>query len=466
VFARQYLYSSRMNTRAAMLTEGSVGGHLVSMTWPMLVGITMIMAQAFIDTWFLGLIGDYALAAYSFGFPIIMIVTSVAIGLGAGTSSVVARAIGAHDHERAKRLVTDSHILSLLISIVCVIAGVLTIDVLFLALGAPPEMIPEIRVFMTIMYGAVPFIILGMVATSSMRATGDTMLPSKLMIGASILNVILDPIFIFGFGPIPGMGLNGVAIAGLVSRAMFFFVSLYYLSHRLDLVTYAKPDGVAMRRSWGDVMHVGLPAAGTNVIVPMGLALVTAMVASYGPNAVAGFGVASRIEAMVLVPYYALSAIIGPFVGQNLAAGKSGRIRRSLNLCAAFCIASGLVIAAVLAMGSSLLPSLFSENPEVTDVTRIFLWVAPLGYGAYGIVMVVNAAFNGLGKPMPGVAISTLRVLAIYVPLAFLGKALFGIIGVFAAYCLANLVSGVVGYLWARSTAHRLAVPKVHADTA
>jgi putative MATE family efflux protein len=455
-----------MNTRAAMLTEGPVGRHIFNMAWPMLVGITTIMAQAFIDTWFLGLVGDDALAAYSFGFPIIMIVMSVAIGLGAGTSSVVARAIGAHDHERAKRLVTDSHILSLLIAVVCVVVGVLTIDVLFLALGAPPEMIPEIRVFMTIMYGAVPFMILGMVATSSMRATGDTVLPSKLMIAAAILNVVLDPLFIFGLGPIPALGLNGAAIAGLVARGMFFIVSLYYLSRRLDLVTFAKPDPVEMRRSWGDVLHVGLPAAGTNVIVPMGLALVTAMVASYGANAVAGFGVASRIEAMVLVPYYALSAIIGPFVGQNLAAGKDDRIRESLRLCAVFCIASGLVIAAVLALGAGFLPSLFSENPDVTDVTRTFLWVAPVGYGAYGIVMVVNAAFNGLGNPMPGVAISTLRVLAIYVPMALLGKALFGVIGIFLAYALANVVSGVVGYLWARSTAHRLAVSQVHADTA
>ena len=455
-----------MITRAPMLTEGPVGRQLVAMTWPMLVGITTIMAQAFIDTWFLGLVGDDALAAYSFGFPIIMIVMSVAIGLGAGTSSVVARAIGAHDHERAKRLVTDSHILSLLIAVVCMVLGVLTIDVLFLALGAPPEMITEIRVFMKIMYSAVPFMILGMVATSSMRATGDTVLPSKLMIATAILNVILDPIFIFGLGPIPALGLNGAAIAGLVSRAAFFFVSLYYLSRRLDLVTFAKPDTDAMRQSWRDVLHVGLPAAGTNVIVPMGLALVTAMVASYGANAVAGFGVASRIESMVLVPYYALSAIIGPFVGQNLAAGRDDRIRESLRLCAVFCVVSGLVIAGGLALGSGFLPGLFSENPEVTDVTRTFLWVAPLGYGTYGIVMVVNAAFNGLGNPMPGVAISTLRVLAIYVPLAFLGKALFGVVGIFLAYALANVVSGVVGYLWARSTAHRLAVTKVHADTA
>jgi len=92
----------------------------------------------------------------------------------------------------------------------------------------------------------------------------------------------------------------------------------------------------------------------------------------------------------------------------------------------------------------------------VTDVTRVFLWIAPISYGTYGIVMVVNAAFNGLGNPMPGVVISVTRILVLYVPLAFLGKALFGMVGIFAAYAVANILSGVLGYFWAKTTAHRL----------
>jgi Na+-driven multidrug efflux pump len=206
-----------------------------------------------------------------------------------------------------------------------------------------------------------------------------------------------------------------------------------------------------MRKSWGDILHVGLPAAGTNVIVPMGLTLVTAMIADFGPNAVAGFGVASRVESLVLVPFYALSAIIGPFVGQNLSAGKNDRIQQALRLCAGFCILSGLTIAAGLALLSGVLPGLFSDSIEVTSVTRQFLWIAPISYGAYGIVMVVNAAFNGFGKPMPGVAISVTRIALLYIPLAFLGKALFGVAGIFGAYAVANVLSGALGYFWARS---------------
>jgi len=445
-----------MEPQPARLTQGPVGKHLVSMTVPVLFGITTLMAQSFIDTYFLGMVGDRALAAYSFGFPILMIVTSVAIGLGAGTSSVVARAIGAGDHQRARRLATDSLLLSFLITASLSFIGILTIDPLFRLLGAPDDMIPMIRTFMTILYCGVPFLVIGMVGTSSMRATGDTVLPSKLMVSGAILNVALDPIFIFGLGPVPALGLNGAAIAALIARGAMFAGTIYFLAHRLNMIGFEKAAPGELRRSWRDILHVGLPAAGTNAIVPVGMALITAMIARYGPEAVAGFGVASRVESMVLVIYYAMSSVIGPFVGQNLSAGKEDRIQLSLRLCARFCIISGLFIAAGLALLSGVIPGLFSDNPAVTDVTRLFMWIAPISYGAYGIVMVVNAAFNGLGNPMPGVVISVTRIIVIYIPLAVVGKALFGIAGIFGAYAVANVLSGVLGYFWAKTKAHRL----------
>lgn len=222
------------------------------------------------------------------------------------------------------------------------------------------------------------------------------------------------------------------------------------------MVSFNKPKFPELKESWKDILHVGLPAAGTNAIVPVGLAVITAMIARFGPEAVAGFGVASRIESLVLVIYYALSSTIGPFVGQNLSAGKEDRIQHSLRLCAGFCMSSGLVIAVVLALLSGILPSLFSSNEDVIGVTRLFLWIAPISYGAYGIVMVVNAAFNGLGNPMPGVVISVTRILVLYVPLAILGMRLYGIAGIFSAYAAANIISGILGYYWAKTNAHRL----------
>jgi putative MATE family efflux protein len=445
-----------MNSPKAKLAEGPVGRHLVHMTVPILFGITTMMAQSIIDAWFLGKVGDRALAAFSFGFPILMVITSVAIGLGAGTSSVVARAIGANDHRRARRLATDSLLLSFIITAALALIGILTINPLFKLLGAPADMIPMISSFMTILYCGVPFLVVGMVGTSSMRATGDTVLPGKLMMAGAALNVLLDPIFIFGFGPVPAMGLNGAATAALLARGSMFLGTIYFMVHRLDMVTYNKPDLAELKRSWRDILHVGLPAAGTNAIIPVAMTVITAMIARYGPEAVAGFGVASRIESLVLVIFYALSSVIGPFVGQNLSAGSESRIQESLRLCALFCLASGLVIAALLGLSAGFLPTLFSQNPDVTNVTRMFLWLAPISYGAYGVVMVMNAAFNGLGKPMPAVYISATRMILMYLPLAILGRHWFGIAGIFGAYAIANVLTGLLSYVWAQRTARSL----------
>ena len=436
----------------ARLTEGPVGHHLVAMTVPVLLGIITMMGQALIDAWFLGRVGDRALAAHAFSFPILMIVTSVAIGLGAGTSSVVARAIGSGDHRRARRLATDSLLLSFLITAAVALLGVITITPLFRLLGAPEDMIPLIRGFMIILYSGVPFIVVGMVAMASMRATGDTRLPSKLMIAGSILNVILDPILIFGLGPVPAMGLNGAAMAALLARGAIFVGAVYLLRGRTNMLTFDRPDPDELRKSWKDILHVGLPAAGTNVVVPVGAAIVTAMIARYGPEAVAGFGVASRIESMTLVVFYAMSAIIGPFVGQNLSAGKESRILEALRLCTFFCVASGLLMAAVLAVLADFLPALFSSSTEVVSMASLFLWIAPISYGAYGMVMVMNASFNGFGHPMPAVGISVGRIVVLYLPLAFAGMYLFDARGIFAAYAAANIVSGFIAYQWAKKT--------------
>ncbi len=441
-----------MASPQARLTHGSVGRHLVDMAVPVLFGIFTMMGQAFVDMWFIGRVGDRELAALSFAFPILMIVTSVAIGLGAGTSSVVARAIGAHNHRRARRLATDSLILSFGITAIISALGFFTIEPLFTLLGAPADMIPLIAGYMTILYAGVPFVVVGMVGMSSMRATGDTRLPSMLMVIASVANIILDPILIFGLGPVPAMGLNGAAMAALLSRAAIFGGTLYFMRMRLDMLTFNKPDPGELRSSWADVLHVGIPAAGTNAIIPIATGVITAMLARYGPEAVAGFGVASRVESLTLVLFYALSAVIGPFVGQNIAAGRADRIFEALRLCTFFCVGTGLIIAVLLALSGGWLPTLFSDNPQVTDVSTLFLMIAPISYGAYGMVMIMNASFNGMGKPMPAVHISVSRMALIYVPLAFVANRFFGITGIFVAYAFANIVSGVIAYIWARAS--------------
>ena len=439
-----------MSAHQARLTKGPVGKHLIDMTIPVFFGVFTMMLQGFADAFFIGMVGDWELAALSFAYPILMIVMSVAIGLGAGTSSVVARAIGANDSTRAARLATDSLLLSFIITGSISFLGILTIDSLFLSLGAPKEMIPLIRGYMEILYLGVPFVVVGMVGMSSMRATGDTRLPSLLMIIASIANIIIDPIMIFGLGPIPAMGLKGAAMAALIARGAIFLGTIYFMNQRLNMLSYEKPTLSEMKASWIDILHVGIPAAATNTIIPIATAIITAMLAKYGPEAVAGFGVASRIESVVLVMFYSLSAIIGPFVGQNLSAKKSERIYLALKQCSVFCLIFGLIFSYFLIAFRNSLPLLFSQNVTVINSASLFLLIAPISYGAYGVVMTMNAAFNGMGKPVPAVAISLIRMIVIYIPMAYFLQYFLGMSGIYLSYAIANILSGVVAYNWAK----------------
>jgi len=165
---------------------------------------------------------------------------------------------------------------------------------------------------------------------------------------------------------------------------------------------------------------------------------------------VAGYGAATRIEALTLVVFFAMSATIGPFVGQNLGAGKPGRIVEAIRVSALFCLALGALIAIVLGLFAPRLSRLFSDDAEVIAVTTTYLRIVPWSYGAAGIIMVVNAAFNGVGKPLPAMVISVSRTLILYVPLAYTASRLFGIPGIFAAAFFSDLLSGIIAYAWFR----------------
>ncbi len=201
-------------------------------------------------------------------------------------------------------------------------------------------------------------------------------------------------------------------------------------------------------QSWKSIFHVAIPAVGTNIIIPVSSAIITALLAVYGENAVAGMGVAGRIEPLMLIAFYALSAVIGPFVGQNLGMKQIDRVIEGVNKACAFSMLFGVCLAIVLWILAKPMVGLFSELPEVITVATDYLWIVPISYGCAGVVMVISATFNGMGKPLPATSISVLRVLILYLPLAYLGSYLYGIKGIFIAYATVNILCAAVGFIW------------------
>lgn len=441
-----------MTLKSAKLTQGPVRDHLVALTVPMIWGIAAIMSFNIVDTWFVAQLGEQELAAISFTFPVTMILVSLGIGLMAGTASVLSRVLGGGDIGRVRRLTTDATLLAIVLSIALSVAGLLTMDTVFSAMGADPHLLPLIRDYMTVWYAGYVFFLVPMVGFGAIRATGDSKLQGNIMMGVALVNLILDPLLIFGLGGLPRMEMQGAALASVIARALSFVIGYWALRYSKNMITFTRPGAAELWCSWRSVLHVGLPAAGTNIIIPLAHAIVIAIVAQFGSSAVAGYGAATRIEQVTLVVYYAMSAMIGPFAGQNLGAGLYTRIEQAMLLCWRFCLISGLAIAAVLAVAAPVLMGLFAENEAVSETGAIYLWIVPISFGMNGVVMVINAAFNGLGRPLPAVAISLTRMFLLTVPLAYGLSRIWGTYGVFVGLALANMLSGTLAWIWIRST--------------
>ncbi len=430
------------------LTEGKVGLILLKLTLPMVWGVFAVIGFNIVDTYFVGQLGTNELAAMSFTFPVVMVLGSLSMGMGTGASSLISRAIGEGERYRVKRLTTDSLILSLLIVGIFVIFGLTTIDPLFTTLGAKAEILPLIREYMETWYLGVIFLVIPIVGNGAIRASGNTLIPSVILTVAGVVNATLDPMLIFGVGEIPGMGLKGAALATVIGRATTLVASLLFLHYREKMICWNLPSFNVLLRNWQNLLYIGVPAAATNMIAPISITFITSLIAGYGTEAVAGFGVASKVESFSIIALIALSASLSPFVGQNWGAKHYDRVRLALHLGFQFCWLWGVIMAIALSLGGSLIASMFDQNPEVIKVATKYLLIIPISYGAAGIILVSSATFNALGKPLPSVIITMTRMLFLYVPLAYLGSWLFGINGIFAAGCLANLVVGTWAYLW------------------
>ncbi|MBN8432467.1 MATE family efflux transporter [Microbulbifer salipaludis] len=432
------------------LLEGPVAAHLRRLALPMVWGILATMSFNVVDTYFVAQLGDAPLAAMSFTFPVVMVINALAIGLGAGTSSAVARAYGAGDMARVRQLVSDATLLALLVALVVSAVGLLTVDPLFRLLGAEPDLLPLIAEYMVPWYLGAVFAVVPMVSLSALRAIGNSAITGRILMAVALFNLILDPLLIFGLFGFPRLELQGAALATVIARGLSFVIAAYVLVRREQILVWPSWQWPALRDSWRTMLAVGLPAIATNVIIPMSGGVVVALVAAHGIDAVAGLGVALRIEPVALIVFYALSSVVGPFMGQNAGAGKYDRLLQTVAVLARFCIIFGLVLAVVLWLVAGPMVSLFSDSPQVMAVAVAYLCLVPFSYAGYGFVMSANAAFNGLGHPLPATFISFLRVLGVYLPLAWLGNHFWGIQGLFVATLVSNLVLGALAWWWLR----------------
>ncbi len=351
---------------------------------------------------------------------------------------------GEGDNHKVQRLTTDSLLLAFLVVIGFVTLGSLTIEPLFRALGATSRILPYIKVYMKIWYLGMPFVVIPMVGNNAIRATGDAKTPSIIMLIAVCVNTVLDPLLIFGIGPFPELGIEGAAIATIISRFTTFSVALWVLAKREKMIKFEIPRIAEILSSWKQVLFIGVPIAGARIIIPITIGIITRIVSTYGIAAVAGFGVASRIEFFSLAVIHSLASVFGPFLGQNLGAKKNDRVHTAIRISFRFTIFWEIAIFIFLVIFRNVIARLFNSDEQVVSTIALYLMIVPLSYTLQGIFILSTTALNVMQKPLQAAGLTIIQMFVLCLPLSILGSKLFGLTGIFAAIALSYVMSGIL----------------------
>ena len=430
-----------------IMISGKVSSVLFSLVLPMILGMFALLVINLVDAYYIGKLGVNHLAAISFSFPVFFTVMSFNIGIAIGTSATVSRYIGAGDLNNAKLMISNILLFIILFTSIVSIIGLISISPLFKLLGANSSQLPLVKDYMSIWYLGAPFFGFLVIANSVLRANGDAVTPSMIILLTSTVNAFLDPILIFGFGPINAMGIKGAAVATSISYVSGMLGMLLILYNR-KLVSFPTLKFYALLSSCKPIFLIGLPAGFTMMLNPIVLALVNKIVSYHGSSAVAAFGVGLRIESLATIGIIAISSSLTPFLGQNIGAVKMDRIKSALYYSIIFSLIWGLAVAIPLILFSESISRIFSDEIEVQTTIIKYLRIVSLSYIFWGWSNIASAAFNGFQKPMHATIVFLGRLFVLTVPMILIGDYFYGLAGIFYAICIANIFSGIIAFTW------------------
>jgi putative MATE family efflux protein len=319
-------------------------------------------------------------------------------------------------------------------------------DPLFTLLGADAQTLPAIREYMPLWLLASAILAIPVNGNSAIRATGDFLIPAIVMTSIALINLALDPVMIFGLFGFPALGVKGAALATLIAYAAGLVLGLYFLIFKKKMVSLSLhanqfPDSV--RR----LAVIAVPAGITNIIMPATNAFIVALLAAYGPEAVAAFGIVTRIEAFALLIIISLALAMAPIVGQNWGAKNYARVHETINLSIGFNFIWSFFVAVLLGAFAKPIAGAFSDDPAVIYFAALFFWIVPFSYAFGNLVFGWGSAFNAMGMPQRAFFMIVMKALILTIPGVYFGGLFFGIHGIFVAIATVNVAAGIYFHL-------------------
>ncbi|WP_435183707.1 MATE family efflux transporter [Halobellus sp. EA9] len=453
------------------LTSGGIGKPLFFLSLPIVITNLLQTAYNLADTFWLGQYSTEALAAISFGFPMVFLLISLGMGLSVAGSVLVAQHVGAGEEEEAEYAASQTVSFATIGSVILGAIGFLAVGPFIRFLGASPDVLPLATSYMQVIAAGLPFMFGFFVFIALMRGYGDTVTPMLVMFGSVVLNIALDPILIFGFDGNPlfgmlglqdlqatlfamtgytGSGITGAAVATIFSRALAFLVGIAVMVEGVRGVrirpSQMRPDFTYLRR----LLDIGIPASveGTGRALSVNLLLI--VVGMFPTTVVAAYGIGVRVFSVIFLPAIAVARGVETMTGQNIGAEKPDRAGLAADFAAKWTLVILTGVGLVTLLFTRPIVAIFTNDPEVIRVGADFLsYVAPT-FGFIGVMRSYSGSFRGAGKTLVAAAISVIMLGFIRIPVAYVASLSYGSTGIWMAFPISNVAGALIAYAWYR----------------
>jgi len=433
------------------LIEGSIFKSLIKLSVPIIFANILQTAYQLTDTFWVGRLGSVAVAAVSISFPIIFLIISLGSGLAMAGTILVAQYKGRKNKKAVDHITSQTLLVVVIVSIILAIIGYILSPFLVSLMGAESAILSSAIPYMKISFIGMIFVFTYMVFQSLMRGVGDVKTPMYIVFGTVLLNLILDPLFIFGHGFIPAFGVAGAAVATIGTQGLAAIIGIVLLlkgKHQIQLyLNDLKPDFSLLKK----MIKIGFPASIEQSTRALGMTVITFLVASFGTLTLAAYGIGARILSFIIIPAMGLSMATSTLVGQNIGAGKIKRAEKITKLSSLFGFIILTIIGIIIFLFAKQIIAIFIPGElETIKTSALFIKIMALSFGFVGIQMSLNGLFRGSGNTITSMLLSIVSLWILRIPLAYLLSmhTHFAEVGIWMAFPAANIITAAIAMIW------------------
>ncbi len=436
-----------------ILTEGSISKSLITLAIPIILANILQTAYQLTDAFWVGRLGNAAVAAISISFPFLFFIIALGGGLAMAGTILVAQYRGQGNRKKIDHISSQTVLVVFIISLILTAVGYYLTPYFVSLMHVAPEVAQKAISYLQISFLGTIFLFTFMVFQSLLRGVGEVKIPMYIVLGTVLLNLLLDPIFIFGYHSIPAFGVAGAALATVGTQGLAALIgTILLLRGRHQLRVYfkdLKPDLNLIKK----MFKIGFPASIQQSSRALGIALITFLVASFGTVITAAYGIGVRVLSFVIIPAVGLSMATSTLVGQNIGAKKIDRAEKIAKLSTLIAFITLTLVGIIIFIFAKPIAAFFIPGEIVTiQISTLFIKIMALTFGFLGIQQVLNGVFRGSGNTLVSMGLSLISLWLLRLPIAyFLSKFTFlHEEGIWLAFAIANIVGAIISIIWFR----------------